>query len=349
MGQDGDMREQGKTRPDGGAKRPTIRDVASVAGVSYGTVSRFLNGGKWVSKSASDAIEAAIEETGYTANQQARSLATGRTDSIALVISGPHSNLFTDPTLATLVQGASHQAMVRNMTLIILLAGDDAERSHVESYLKAQHVDGVIMVSQQENDVLLEKLLDAGLPVVTLGQPLGFDERVRYVGIRERESARTMTRYLQGRGYTSIALISGPLNSAGGRLRREGFEAEMGELLDPTLLLESPYDLEGGHRAMVELLGREERPQAVFAASDVIARGALRAINESGLRIPDDIALASFDDADPATGVRMKLTTMRQPLRTISEAAVNLLVDQIDGEDADSRVLDTELVIGEST
>ena len=154
---------------------------------------------------------------------------------------------------------------------------------------------------------------------------------------------------LQGRGYTSIALISGPLNSAGGRLRREGFEAEMGELLDPTLLLESPYDLEGGHRAMVELLGREERPQAVFAASDVIARGALRAINESGLRIPDDIALASFDDADPATGVRMKLTTMRQPLRTISEAAVNLLVDQIDGEDADSRVLDTELVIGEST
>ena len=331
------------------SKRPTIRDVARVAGVSYGTVSRFLNGGKWVSQSASDAIKAAIEQTGYVTNEQARSLATGRTRSIALVISGPHSNLFTDPTLAKLVQGASHQAMVRGQTLVLLLAADAAERAHVEGYLLARHVDGALMASQQEGDPLLGRLVDSGLPVVTLGQPLGFDERVCYVGVRERASARTMTRYLLGRGYDRIALISGPVSSPGGRLRREGFEAEMGAALDPELVVESQFNLKSGEQAMEQLLERSPRPDAVFAASDVIARGALRAIEKAGLRVPGDIAVASFDDADPSVGAGLELTTMRQPLAEISELAVNLLVDQVEGEEVSSQVLDTELVIGEST
>ena len=239
--------------------------------------------------------------------------------------------------------------MVRGQALVLLLAADSSEREHVESYLLARHVDGALMVSQQEGDPLLDRLLDAGLPVVTLGQPLGYDERVKYVGVRESASARTMTRHLLARGYDRVALISGPSSLPGGRLRREGFEAEMGERLDPELVLESEYSLEGGEQTMQQLLQRSPAPDAVFAASDVIARGALKAIENAGLSVPGDIALASFDDADPAMGGRLQLTTMRQPLVAISELAVNLLVDQIEGEEVCSQVLDTELVIGQST
>ncbi|NEC93457.1 LacI family DNA-binding transcriptional regulator, partial [Streptomyces sp. SID12501] len=125
-------------------RRPTIRDVAAAAGVSRGTVSRVINGGHWVSPEAREAVERAIAETGYRANQHARSLVTGRSNSLAFLLTEPHHLLFADPTFSILLRGAAEALSERGMTLILLVAGTPDERENVAQYVGAGHVDGVL-------------------------------------------------------------------------------------------------------------------------------------------------------------------------------------------------------------
>lgn len=336
------------------ARRPTIRDVAAVAGVSYGTVSRFLNARKWVSPASASTIEAAIEATGYTANQQARSLATGRVGSIAFLVTGPHHHLFSDPTLSQLVEGASDRAMQRGQTLVMLLVNTAEERRHAIAYVRARHVDGVVMVSRQEGDELLGALVDGQVPVVTAGRPLGLEKKVPFVEVTEIDSAMAMTRHLKDRGYRRIALIHGPLAAPGGRLRKVGFEKEMGDSLKPSLVAESNFDSEDGYRVALRLLTTKPRPDAIFAASDVIAVGVLRAADELGLAVPGDVAIAGFDGSISMKSVGSggrgrELTTVCQPWEQISHVVVDLLLSVIESGIAEPVVLEGSLRIGTTT
>ncbi|HYP74058.1 MAG TPA: LacI family DNA-binding transcriptional regulator, partial [Microbacterium sp.] len=129
------------------SRRPTIRDVAAVAGVSHGTVSRVINGGHWVSPEARAAVEEAIRTTGYTTNHAARSLATGRSGSLAFLLTEPQHLLFSDPTFALLLRGAAERLAQRSMTLVLLVAGTPAERESVAHFIRAGHVDGVLLIS----------------------------------------------------------------------------------------------------------------------------------------------------------------------------------------------------------
>lgn len=135
-------------------RKPTIRDVARVAGVSHGTVSRVLNGGHWVSPDARTAVEAAILSTGYTANHAARSLATGKSGSLAFLLTEPQHLLFSDPTFALLLRGATEALAERSMTLVLLIADTVQEQANVERYVRAGHVDGVLLVSSDRKSVV---------------------------------------------------------------------------------------------------------------------------------------------------------------------------------------------------
>ncbi len=327
------------------ARKPTIRDVAAAAGVSHGTVSRVLNGGHWVSPDARTAVEDAIRRTGYTANHHARSLATGRAGSLAFLLTEPHHLLFEDPTFGLLLRGAAEALSKRSRTLVLLVAGTETEKAGVLEYVRARHVDGVLLVSSHASDPLLGRMREAGIPIVTAGLPLSADGFVPSVAIDEIAAATEMTRYLQGRGHRRIAHIAGPDDTPGGRYRLQGFREAMGEALDPALVERGDYSREAGAAAMSRLLERTRDIDAVFAASDSMAAGAVATLRRTGLHVPEDIAVAGFDDSGLAEIHDPPLTTMRQPWALISEAMVDMLLDVIAGGPGRELTLRAELVV----
>lgn len=332
----------------GSTRKPTIRDVAAAAGVSHGTVSRVLNGGHWVSPGAREAVDEAIRATGYTANHAARSLATGKSGSLAFLLTEPQHLLFSDPTFALLLRGASEALAQREMTLVLLIAGTAEEQANVERYLRAGHVDGVLLVSSHESDSLLASLVGAGVPVVCTGIPLGGADSVPNVSVDEVGSARMMTRYLMDRGYRRIALITGPNDTPGGRFRLVGFREELGDLFDPDLVEQGSYERATGDAAMTRLLQRASDIDAVFAASDIMAVGAIEALRRAGKRVPDDVAVAGFDDSGLAEAQHPALTTVRQPWPEISATMVDMVLDVVAGIPREAVVLPTTLVVRDS-
>lgn len=329
-------------------RKPTIRDVAAAAGVSHGTVSRVINGGHWVSPQARVAVEEAIRATGYTANHHARSLATGRSNSLAFLLTESQHLLFADPTFSLLLRGAAEALSQRNQTLVLLVAGTPAERANVAHFVSAGHVDGVLLISSHESEPLLDSLLAAHVPTVSCGLPLGHVGDIAAVSVDEAGSAREMTRYLRSKGHRRIAMIAGPADTPGGRYRLVGFREEMGDAFDPTLVEEGDYSMESGAAGMSRILERTRDFDAVFAASDLMAAGAITSLRKAGLRVPEDVAVAGFDDSGLAATHEPPLTTMRQPWDQISAEMVTMLLDVIDGAPRRAITLPTTLVVRES-
>lgn len=330
-------------------RRPTIRDVAAAAGVSRGTVSRVLNGGHWVSPPAREAVERAIVRTGYRANQHARSLATGRANALAFLLAEPQDQLFADPTYAPLLRGAAEALADRQMTLNLLVAGTAKERQSVAAYIAAGHVDGAMLISTHENEPLLDLLLSHDIPLVSCGIPLGRSDRVSSVSVDESGGARAMVDHLRSRGRRRIATISGPLDLPGGKFRLDGYREAVGEDLDPTLIVHGDYGAESGARAMTELLARKVPFDAVFAASDAMAAGAITVLRRAGMRVPEDVAVGGFDDSGLAVNLDPPLTTMRQPFDRISAEMVSLLLDVIAGGLTKTVTLPAQLIVRSST
>ncbi len=316
--------------------------------MSYGTVSRVLNGGRWVSEDAREAVEQAIRQTGYTANHSARSLATGRTNSIAFLLAEPQNLLFSDPTYALLLRGCAEELARRSMTLVLLVAGSEQERTGAAEFVRAGHVDGVLLISSHESDPLRRSLVDAGIPTVACGVPPGDIGALPTVSVDEVASARTVAAHLRDAGRRRIAMISGPDDTAGGRGRLAGFREELGDLFDSGLVEYGDFGTESGEAAMTRLLERADDIDAVFAASDQMAIGAIAAIRHRGLSVPGDIAVAGFDDSGPAETADPPLTTVRQPWDLLSANMVASLVTVIETGRAESVVLPTSLVVRES-
>jgi len=327
-------------------RKPTIRDVAVVAGVSYGTVSRVLNGGKWVSEDAREAVETAIRQTGYTANHHARSLATGRSNSVAFLLTEQHHLLFEDPTYSLLLRYSAQALTARGQTLVLLAAGTADEKQGVLRYVEGGHVDGVMLVSSHESDPFVSSLLGAGVPTVCVGLPLGPDHEFPSVSVDEYGSAREMTRYLLSGGSTRIAHIAGPQDTPGGRFRLKGFRDEMGELFDESLVVVGDFSRASGAAAVASL--QPGSFDAVFAASDSMAVGVIQRLQRSGVRVPEDVVVAGFDDSGLAADFEPALTTMRQPWERIGSEMVAMLLDVIDGGTGRTLTLPTELVVRES-
>lgn len=337
------------TTPSDPRRRPTINDVAVAAGVSSATVSRVLNGANWVAAETRAAVEKAVAETGYTVNHSARSLATGRTNSVAFLITDPQQTLFSDPTFARILNHASKVLARRKTTLVLLIAGTEEERATVAQYVKSGHVDGVMLFSSHESDPFLEDLLRAGVPTIASGVPLGYQDKMPSVAVDEAGSAETMVSYLHSAGYKRVAHIAGPADTPGGRFRAEGYKKATKHSNPDDWIATGDWSKESGRRAMAELLTRGLELDAVFAASDSMARGALEALNEHGLAVPGDVAIAGFDDSGIAEQVTPPLTTMRQPWEQLSEHMVELLLEAISGRPMRHITLPTQLVIREST
>jgi DNA-binding LacI/PurR family transcriptional regulator len=346
------MATNGRPRREPGAAA-TIEDVARLAGVSRATASRVVNDSPKVSPEAREAVQAAITKLGYVPNRAARSLMTRRSDSIGVVIMEPAGSLFVDPFFGSLLVGISDVLTVRDIQLVLLMAKSAREVARVERYLEAGHVDGAILVGPHGNDPLPERLDLSGVPIVLSGRQLG-EGTVSHVDSDNRGGARMAMAHLVDGGRRSIATIHGTLDMSSGLDRLEGYRdalRDAGLDHDPGLEAAGNYHPVTAADAMRDLLQRRPGLDAVFAASDSMAAAAIRVLQESGRRIPEDVAVVGFDDSPVALTTRPTLSTVRQPIVAMGREMARLLLRQIDapGGAPSQVVFATELVVRESS
>ncbi|GKQ42012.1 LacI family DNA-binding transcriptional regulator [Streptomyces sp. A012304] len=321
------------------APRPTLEAVAALAGVSRATVSRVVNGGNGVREPLVERVRRAVEELGYVPNQAARSLVTKRHDAVAVVIAEPETRVFADPFFALQLRGISKELTAHDNQLVLLLTEGRDDHTRVARYLAGGHVDGALVFSLHLDDPLPGLIQGAGIPTVFGGRP-GWSDGTRdvvYVDSDNRQGAREAVRHLAGLGRTRIAHLTGPLDQTSAADRLQGFRDVMGDAGTP-LVVESDFTPGGGERAMRELLDRRPDVDAVFAANDLMASGALRVLRERGRRVPEDVAVVGFDDMLPvAEQTDPPLTTVRQDIEEMGRIMARLLLrgpDRRAGDDA---------------
>jgi DNA-binding LacI/PurR family transcriptional regulator len=342
-----------------GEQRPTLEHVARVAGVSRATVSRVVNGVGTVDPALREAVERAVERTGYLPNPAARALVTRRTGSVALVVSEAEQRgvpepfvgrVFTDPFFGRIVTGVLRVLRPAGMQLMLFLADDAAAREQVTGYLRQGHVDGVILISAHAGDPLPAALTAAGLPVVLSGRP-GRGVSVSHVDADQRAGGALAAERLVDRGCRHLATISGPLDMPAARQRLAGFRAALTRrgLPEPPSVA-GTFTLDSGESAMSRLLADHPDLDGVFVGNDLMAQGALLVLRDRGVPVPDRIAVVGFDDSSAALACRPRLTTVRQPIEDMATEMAQLLLAHIQSPDRppSARIFPPNLVTRDS-
>ncbi|MGW5352603.1 LacI family DNA-binding transcriptional regulator [Streptomyces sp. NPDC004031] len=321
------------------AARPTLEEVAARAGVSRATVSRVVNGSEGVRAPLAERVRAAVDELGYVPNQAARTLVTRRNGAVAVVVAEPETRFFADPFFAQQVRGISKELTVHDNQLVLLLTEGAADYQRVGRYLAGGHVDGALIFSLHDDNSLPEMARRAGVATVIGGRP-GWSDAVAgpttlYVDCDNRGGARDAVRHLLGLGRRRVAHIAGPLDQTASIDRLDGFRDVLPNT-DPALIAEGDFTPEGGARAMEQLLERAPDLDAVFAASDVMASGALRLLRRRGLRVPEDVAVVGFDDiVSVAEWTDPPLTTIRQDIEEMGRMMARLLLRALESPSGD--------------
>ncbi|MFD3920778.1 LacI family DNA-binding transcriptional regulator [Streptomyces sp. NPDC058595] len=333
-------------------QRPTLEAVAELAGVGRGTVSRVVNGAPGVSAKARAAVETAITELNYIPNPAARSLVTSRTDCVALVIPESESRLAAEPYFSAVIRGVSTELADTEMQLLLILVRDRRELDRLTRFAAARRVDGVLLVSIHDDDPLPGLLEEMRMPTVLAGRRSP-DESLSHVHSDNVGGAAAAVRHLIDSGRTTIATITGPLDMDVGNSRLRGWRealAARGTAPDERLVAVSDFTEEGGRTAMRDLLDNAPGIDAVFAASDVMAAGALTELRERGRRVPEDVAVIGFDDSVIARHTTPALTSVRQPIEAIGRSITRLLLEEIAEPSTAHRqlLLPTTLVVRDS-
>ncbi len=330
----------------------TLEDVARQAGVSRSTVSRVINGRPNVREDVRQRVLDVIRDTGYHPNVAARTLASQRSWTLGLVLPHSVSFFFTDPYYPHLTKGIAQACNQYNYTLALFLVGTKEDEEKIFPRVARKGLlDGVLVQAGHHGDQqIIGLLVDSKMPLVVAGRPFRSDN-VSYIDIDNVNAAHNAVRHLIQIGYRRIGTIAGPAHSTVGLDRKEGYLKalkERGREVDEALIVEGDFTETGGYYAMQRLL--PAKPDAVFAASDIMAIGAMRAAREAGLRIPTDIAFVGFDDLPIATLSDIQLTTVRQPVVQFGYKAVELLLDLIENGLHPVRrvIMDTELIIRDS-
>ncbi|MDR3508576.1 MAG: LacI family DNA-binding transcriptional regulator [Caulobacteraceae bacterium] len=330
----------------------TIKDVASRAEVSVMTVSRVLNGGDHVSLEKRERVLAAVSALGYRRNQSARGLPGSRTYVLALIAAEAPSYV------AEIERGAIRQCR-RDDYHLAVVSPDPAIEDPVEAMralIATLRADGLILLPPLANHAGVLDLLDkAGLAYVRIG-PDDRSDRAPSVGMDETAAADELTSHLLDLGHRRIGFIGGPPDQGGALRRYRGYARALerrGIKVEPELVRPGDFTFAGGLAAARDLLTMDHRPSAIFASNDPMALGVMSAASQAGLSVPEEIAVAGFDDGEAARRTWPRLTTIRQPTVDLGEAAAELLIARAGRAGAlapvQARVLDYELIIRGST
>lgn len=308
----------------------TLGEVARLAGVSKATASRAINGRSKVSAKAQTAVLDAVRQLGYTPNGTARSLVTRRTGSVAVILPESDERIFSDPFFARMLHLVSRSLREHDLQLVLLLAEPGDEEERLLKYLRGRYVDGAIVASHHRDDRLAEHLSDLGLPCVFIGRPWLGSERVSYVDSDNAAAARQAVRVLLDAGRRRIATIAGPRDMRAGHDRLEGWRHELAEAgLAADLVAHGDFTEVSGAKACAELFDATGDIDGIFAASDLMAQGAMRELEARGIRVPEDVSIVGYDDLGVAEHTRPPLTTLHNPIGQMVTEAVRLLIEAI--------------------
>jgi DNA-binding LacI/PurR family transcriptional regulator len=310
--------------------RPTIYDVAQLAGVSTATVSRALNDTGQIAPATRARIEAAIDHLGFQPNTIARSLVTKSTQTIAFLLPD-----ITNPFYASLVSGIQEYALSHGHTMLLCTTEGNAERE--EQYLtllRAKQVDGALVDGLVLPPERIARFVAEGFPIVCLDRDIE-SSAVPLVQVDNRLGGLFAVDHLVGLGHSRIAHVSGPLGLRISHDRLAGYHEglyEAGIDEDPRLVAEGRFTEEGGYEAMGALLEAAPDLTAVFAANDLSAIGVLSALVARGRRVPEDVSVVGFDDLRLAAFTTPPLTTVRQPAVEIARRATQMLIGMTRGD-----------------
>jgi LacI family transcriptional regulator len=334
-------------------ERMDLESIARKAGVSRSTVSRVINDSPNVNEQTRQRVLAIIEQEDFHPNAAARALVRRRTDILGVVIPTSANVFFSDNNYYPLILAGLGDA-IRQLDYAMLMWLGEVTHSdqHLMRKLSNPHLtDGLIFVSLPNDHPLYSKLDRLRQPYVMIDRPFSNLERSNYVSVDNVRAAEIATAHLIQLGRRRIAHITGMMTITDAHDRLTGYKNALraaGLPVDYRLIAESVFNYESGYRAMQVLL--PHKPDGLFAANDMAAAGALQAIYEAGLRVPEDISVVGFDDVDIAVKTTPPLTTIRQPVSAKGEAAARLLVDLINGRVSAPQhiILPTELIIRQS-
>ncbi|GFP27828.1 LacI family DNA-binding transcriptional regulator [Candidatus Hakubella thermalkaliphila] len=326
----------------------TIKDLAKMANVSVATVSRVINKSGYVSPELTRRVGQAIAESGYQVNALARSLKTAKTHTIGLIIAD-----ISNPFFTSVIRGVEDIAYKHGYNLILCNTDENLEKEKLYlQVLRGKMVDGLIISPAVTKSEGIRELLRRHPNVVFMDRKVEEPE-VICARVDNVKGTKMAIDYLLQLGHKDIAIISGPLNVTSGVERYQGYVAALKEAgLEPRLQHTKigTFRQESGYKLAQELLDLERRPSALFVANNVMTIGALLAIRERGLSIPDDISVVGFDDMDWAVLANPPLTTVAQPTYEMGVKAMELLIRQMHKEKIDQKeiLLSPELRVRES-
>ncbi len=304
----------------------TIKEIAAYAKVSIATVSRVINESGYVSPDKEQRVKDALKELNYTPNFAAKKLRSGKSNTIGL-ISPDNSN----PFFAQLGRYIEDLCYEKDYNIILCDSDYSIEKENEYINILTQHqVDGIILVSSGNSEN--KSLVDSGIPFVTIDQDIK-DNNGHCISINYEQGAYLAVSHLASFGHSRIACITGSLSSTIPKQRLTGYSQalyEAGIEIDESLIVKSDFRMEGGYNAMKDLLARKNPPTAVFAINDNMAIGAMHAIHEAGLRIPEDISVAGYDDIVFSAVMNPPLTTVSHPVSNLAKTILELLFVNMD-------------------
>ncbi|NOY76545.1 MAG: LacI family transcriptional regulator [Calditrichaeota bacterium] len=327
-----------------------IREIARLAGVSVATVSRVINGKGPVKEKTRRRILEIMKEHNYVPNPIARSLSTHHTDTIGVILPELVDEFFSD-----LIRGMDVEATKSNKYLMV--TGSHSKKNIAETLLEfmtSGRVDGVIVMAPLLHREISELLAFAKCPVVMINSCLD-EEQVVSFNINNIQGAEMITKHLIGHGFERIGMILGPKNNFDAEQRFAGFKKAIesaGLTIENSLLIPGDFATKSGFEAFYELLQRSPKPEAIFAANDMMAIGAYEAARKMGVRIPEDVAIAGFDDIFISRFLKPRLTTVHVPIVELGQKAMKYLLKMIEGEVDSTKPyredMETKIVIGGS-
>lgn len=325
-----------------------LEDIAQLAGVSRSTVSRVVNDHPNVSERTRKKVLQVIEEQNYRPNLAARALVTQHTQILSLVI--PKSVNASDPFFSALIEGILSKADECNYAVMLWMNKSEEHKLRFCSRILSNSLfDGLIITSMTESEPIIPRLANARFPFVVIGVPPF--EGLSYIDVDHAQGAQVAVSHLIRLGWKRIGTITGPLDMGEGKDRLRGYRAALeraGRTVDENLIVTGNFDEASGYMGMITLLRRGV--DAVFAANDMMALGALRAIRDQGARVPEDIGVVGFDDIPLAASTMPSLTTIRQPIEQLGKMGVQVLVDLLRERPAQpvQILLPTQLIVRET-
>ncbi len=329
---------------------PTIQDVAKRAGVAPITVSRVINNSGYFSKETRERVEAAIAELGYVPNRLARGLRIKQTNILALILTD-----ITNPFFTTVARGVEDAAGEAGFT--VTFCNTDESEAKEQKYLEVllqQQVDGILLVPAGSSPDSVQYAQKYSTPVVILDRRIP-GVNTDSVRCDSEGGAYKLVRLLQELGHRRIAILGGPEGISTADDRLTGYRqamAEIGQTGNGDLVQSGSFTMSSGYEMVKTAVAKTPRPTAIFAANNFLAIGALRGLQDCGLRVPEDVALVGFDDLPPALTTFPFLTVAAQPAYDIAQIATKLLLSRLAGEAPETYqeiILQTELIIRQSS